>query len=47
MHGLVSDPAPVLDDVRLVIQTLQIFKEAYSQCRTQLESQNQVQLQTI
>ncbi|XP_036939011.1 dynein heavy chain 17, axonemal-like isoform X1 [Acanthopagrus latus] len=43
MHGLVSDPAPVLDDVRLVIRTLQTFKEAYSQCRTQLESQNQNQ----
>ncbi|XP_073347414.1 dynein axonemal heavy chain 17-like [Pagrus major] len=43
MHGLVSDPGPVLDDVRLVIRTLQTLKQAYSQCRTQLESQNQNQ----
>lgn len=46
MLGLVSDPGPVLDDVRLVIWTLQSLKEAYSQSRTQLENQNQVQLQT-
>lgn len=42
MRGLVSDPGPVLDDVRLVIWTLQALKEAYSQCRTQLENQQQV-----
>ncbi|XP_038575069.1 dynein heavy chain 17, axonemal-like isoform X2 [Micropterus salmoides] len=41
MRGLVSDPGPVLDDVRLVIWTLQALKEAYSQCRTQLENQQQ------
>ncbi|CAK6981780.1 dynein axonemal heavy chain 17-like isoform X1 [Scomber scombrus] len=37
MRGLVADPGPVLDDVRLVIVTLQTLKEAYSQCRTQLD----------
>ncbi|XP_071347222.1 dynein axonemal heavy chain 17-like isoform X2 [Trachinotus anak] len=41
MRGLVSDPGLVLDDVRLVIWTLQTFKEAYSQIRTRLEVQNQ------
>ncbi|XP_044075484.1 dynein axonemal heavy chain 17-like [Siniperca chuatsi] len=41
MHGLVSDPGPVLDDVRLVIGTLQSLREAYTQCRTQLENQKQ------
>lgn len=44
MRGLVSDPGPVLDDVRLVTWTLQTLKEAYSQCRTQLENQNQNQV---
>ncbi|XP_074505903.1 dynein axonemal heavy chain 17-like isoform X2 [Sebastes fasciatus] len=41
MRGLVSDSGPVLDDVRLVIWTLQILKEAYTQTRTQLEDQQQ------
>ncbi|TMS10032.1 Dynein heavy chain 17, axonemal [Larimichthys crocea] len=41
MRGLMSGPGPVLDDVRLVIWTLQSFKEAYIQCRTLLENQNQ------
>ncbi|XP_040001510.1 dynein heavy chain 9, axonemal isoform X2 [Xiphias gladius] len=41
MHGLVSDPGLVLDDVRLVIWTLQTFKETYSQIRAQLEDQSQ------
>ncbi|TDH06425.1 hypothetical protein EPR50_G00133070 [Perca flavescens] len=44
MRCLVSDPVPVLDDVRLVIRTLQTLKEAYNQTRTQLEEdQNQNQ----
>ncbi|TKS79232.1 Dynein heavy chain 17, axonemal [Collichthys lucidus] len=42
MRGLMSSPGPVLDDVRLVIWTLQSFKEAYIQCRTLLENQNQL-----
>ncbi len=46
MRGLVSDPGPVLDDVRLVIWNLQTLKEAYSQCRVQLENESQVQLRT-
>eukprot|EP00064_Thunnus_orientalis_P023470 superscaffoldBa00008901_g23714 len=37
MRGLAVDPGPVLDDVRLVILTLQTLKEAYSLCRTQLD----------
>ncbi|KAM9349489.1 dynein axonemal heavy chain 17-like [Symphorus nematophorus] len=41
MRGLVSRPARVLDDVKLVIRTLQTLKEVYSQCRTQLEDQSQ------
>ncbi|XP_056247421.1 dynein axonemal heavy chain 17-like [Seriola aureovittata] len=41
MRGVMSDPRLVLDDVRLVIWTLQTFKEEYSQIRTQLEVQNQ------
>ncbi|XP_034411078.1 dynein heavy chain 17, axonemal-like isoform X3 [Cyclopterus lumpus] len=41
MSGLVSDPGLGLDDVKLVIWTLQSLKEAYSQCRTQLEKQKQ------
>nr|XP_046265463.1 dynein axonemal heavy chain 17-like isoform X2 [Scatophagus argus] len=40
IRGLVSDPGVVLDDVRLVICTLQTLKEVYSQCKTQLDSQN-------
>ncbi|XP_029380859.1 dynein heavy chain 17, axonemal-like [Echeneis naucrates] len=39
MRGLVSKPGLILDDVRLVIRTLQAFKEAYNQTRTQLEGQ--------
>ncbi|XP_034721856.1 dynein heavy chain 17, axonemal-like, partial [Etheostoma cragini] len=39
MRCLVSDPGPVLDDVRLVIWTLQTLKQAYHQSRTQLEDQ--------
>ncbi|XP_035988790.1 dynein heavy chain 17, axonemal isoform X1 [Fundulus heteroclitus] len=38
---LESEPGPVLDDVRLVIQTLQALKSAYTQKQTQLELQNQ------
>ncbi|XP_035860920.1 dynein heavy chain 17, axonemal-like isoform X1 [Sander lucioperca] len=41
MRCLVSDPGPVLDDVRLVIRTLQTLKEAYSQTRIQLEEEQQ------
>ncbi|KAG7219167.1 hypothetical protein INR49_003699, partial [Caranx melampygus] len=41
LRGLVSDPGPVMDDVRLVMWTLQNFREAYSQIRTQLDVQNQ------
>ncbi|XP_018534553.1 dynein axonemal heavy chain 17 isoform X1 [Lates calcarifer] len=41
MRCLVSDPGLVLDDVRLVIWTLQAFKDSYSRLRTQLEDQNQ------
>ncbi|KAM7379901.1 hypothetical protein PAMP_005410 [Pampus punctatissimus] len=37
MRSLVVDPGLILDDVRLVILTLQTLKEAYSQCRTQLD----------
>lgn len=40
--GLVSDPGVVLDYVRLVIQTLQTFKEEYNRVRTQLKNQKQV-----
>ncbi|KAG7233944.1 hypothetical protein INR49_006299, partial [Caranx melampygus] len=39
LRGLVSDPGPVMDDVRLVMWTLQNFREAYSQIRTQLDVQ--------
>ncbi|XP_026217195.1 dynein heavy chain 9, axonemal isoform X2 [Anabas testudineus] len=39
--GLVSDPGVVLDYVRLVIQTLQTFKEEYNRVRTQLKNQKQ------
>ncbi|KAM7399948.1 hypothetical protein PAMA_004572 [Pampus argenteus] len=45
MRSLVVNPGLILDDVRLVILTLQTLKEAYSQCRTQLD-QGQVELQT-
>ncbi|XP_031694300.1 dynein heavy chain 17, axonemal-like isoform X2 [Anarrhichthys ocellatus] len=37
MAGLGSDPGPRLDDVTLVIWTLQTLKEEYRWCRTQLE----------
>ncbi|XP_040910342.1 dynein heavy chain 17, axonemal-like [Toxotes jaculatrix] len=41
MRGLLSDPGLVLDDVRLVVWTLQAFKQAYSRIRTQLEDRSQ------
>ncbi|KAM4728999.1 dynein axonemal heavy chain 17-like isoform 3-T3 [Anableps anableps] len=41
---LVSEPGPVLEDVRLVIQTLQALKSAYSQQEAQLELQDQDQV---
>ncbi|XP_059200406.1 dynein axonemal heavy chain 17-like isoform X2 [Centropristis striata] len=41
MRGLVTEPGAVLDDVTLVIWTLQKLKEAFSQTRTQLEAQQQ------
>ncbi|KAF3698495.1 Dynein heavy chain 17 [Channa argus] len=41
LHGLLSNPGLVLDDVRLVIQTLQTFKDEYSRVRSQLEDLNQ------
>ncbi|XP_068565357.1 dynein axonemal heavy chain 17-like isoform X2 [Cebidichthys violaceus] len=37
MSGLGSDSGPRLDDVTLVIWTLQTLKEEYRRCRTQLE----------
>lgn len=42
IRGLVSDPGVVLDDVKLVIQTLQTFREEYNRVRTQLKDQKQV-----
>ncbi|XP_051241272.1 dynein axonemal heavy chain 17-like [Dicentrarchus labrax] len=41
MRGLVSNPALVHRDVSLVIRTLLSFREAYLQCKTQLENQSQ------
>ncbi|XP_054876590.1 dynein axonemal heavy chain 17-like [Poeciliopsis prolifica] len=38
---LVSEPGPVLQDIRLVIQTLQALKSAFCEQQTQLELQNQ------
>ncbi|XP_068427810.1 dynein axonemal heavy chain 17-like isoform X2 [Clinocottus analis] len=40
LRGLVSDPAVGLNNVRLVISTLQSLKDAYSQSRTQLQEQD-------
>ncbi|XP_014908822.1 dynein heavy chain 17, axonemal-like isoform X2 [Poecilia latipinna] len=42
---LVSEPGPVLQDIRLVIQTLQALKSAFCEQQTQLEHQNQNQIQ--
>ncbi|XP_041805081.1 dynein heavy chain 17, axonemal-like isoform X2 [Chelmon rostratus] len=42
MRRLVSEPGLVLQDVRLVICTLQTLKEAYSQCWTKNQSQDGV-----
>ncbi|XP_047223322.1 dynein axonemal heavy chain 17-like isoform X4 [Girardinichthys multiradiatus] len=38
---LMSEPGPVLGEIRLVIHTLQTLKLAYTQMQTQLELQNQ------
>nr|XP_057922872.1 dynein axonemal heavy chain 17-like isoform X2 [Doryrhamphus excisus] len=40
MQGLLADPAQVLDDIRVVILTLQCLKDKYSQYRTMLEKKN-------
>ncbi|XP_008400895.1 dynein heavy chain 17, axonemal-like isoform X2 [Poecilia reticulata] len=42
---LVSEPGPVLQDIQLVIQTLQALKSAFREQQTQLELQNQNQNQ--